>query len=942
MTVQDRRKPWWQQSTALVSLTTCGAMTGFAFAHGTVADLTSPTSMPVHLLASDKTAQPEPTNDGALRSAIVKAATYYLRMARDNSPAEMQSLIWQGDSTNGADHGESCAAFASLVLELGSRATGQQSWVSGGGTYPWPLHGWADVRVEPNPNSPNVVSILQDAQGHGRWHALGDGYMPQPGDWVLFDGHVEVVTKYAGGVLSTIGGDSMPNLSVNAHRYANPLSAQGVLGFVNNGELVTTTSQTVPAVAGEQATLGNTDIPGLVADVPGPAGGQQKAAPTEQAAGATSAQGGASAQAPTFGAAVIPGLQDVTGAATGIPQAQSSPNYARNQQPTAQVADTATQQAFISAIAPGAVAAQRHYGIPAAVTIAQAIDESGWGQSELATQDNNLFGIKGTGPAGSVQRPTEEYQNGSWVATTASFRVYHSVAESIADHSRLLATGESYKRAMANRQAPDAFANDLTGVYATDPNYGASLIAIMKLYNLYRYDPTASATPAVPTVTSAPPQVTTQVPAADYSANLPGLEQTGLALGGSGALGLVPGQATHGVPKPRGTIQADIGTLGGGARDGGARGGTRPGVTARTRSDHSNGAPGVSSVRDSGRGGHVGDTTAQGGTAPSSRGRGGHWSGTTGQDGFTLSGSGPSGGTSGARGGRGHDQDGTTRSGTGRGGSTRAGTGLGGSTRGRAGIGGSAGGGPGFGGSSGGVGQGQARIPGLVEEYPVAPVAAASAGTDAGHAAPVAAGVSALAVGGLRVRRRTKRYSAQIPSVVLTDFMTMAKWPIARAKPLYQDAARRNNIPWQVLAACDWMQCKAEPRYSPVQGERLGTRNPDGTRYRTKSEALDQCATDLIALSDAVYHIDLTAPLFLSVLELAQVFAAFRWGGLLKRHRISAMEFPYSVEGLTVQHLDLRWPDMPAQNAPDKPGARFRMPFGAVPVVLALDYPAAA
>ena len=159
------------------------------------------------------------------------------------------------------------------------------------------------------------------------------------------------------------------------------------------------------------------------------------------------------------------------------PQAQPSATYGRNQPSTSQVPDTATQQAFISEVAPGAVAAQRRYGIPAAVTIAQAIDESGWGQSQLATADHNLFGIKGTGPAGTVVRPTEEYVDGSWVATTASFRVYHNVAESIADHSRLLATGESYQQAMANRQAPDAFANDLTGVYATDPNYGSNLIA---------------------------------------------------------------------------------------------------------------------------------------------------------------------------------------------------------------------------------------------------------------------------------------------------------------------------------------------------------------------------------------------------------------------------------------------------------------------------------
>src|SRR6202035_4520577 len=122
-----------------------------------------------------------------------------------------------------------------------------------------------------------------------------------------------------------------------------------------------------------------------------------------------------------------------------------------------------------------------------------AIDESGWGQSLLATQDNNLFGIKGTGPAVSVLRPTQEYQNGQAVTVNAPFRVYSSMAQSISDHGLLLATGSSYKQAMADRRSPDAFANDLTGVYATDPNYGASLITIMREYNLYRFDAGAPA-----------------------------------------------------------------------------------------------------------------------------------------------------------------------------------------------------------------------------------------------------------------------------------------------------------------------------------------------------------------------------------------------------------------------------------------------------------------
>ena len=234
-------------------------MTGFAFAHGTVDEMTSPTRIPVKLMALDKpakAAKAEQTGDSALRSAIVKVAKYYLRMAQSKSPAEMEAMIWGVDSVNGANHGQSCAAFASLTLALGAQSTGQQSWVSGGTTYPWPLHQWADVRVDPNPASPQIISIVQDAQAHHRWHPLSDGYQPQAGDWVLFDGHVEVVTSYSPGALRTIGGDSAPNLSVNAHTFTGSLAAQGVNGFVNNGQLLSAVSQGGGSEAGDTAAAG--------------------------------------------------------------------------------------------------------------------------------------------------------------------------------------------------------------------------------------------------------------------------------------------------------------------------------------------------------------------------------------------------------------------------------------------------------------------------------------------------------------------------------------------------------------------------------------------------------------------------------------------------------------------------------------------------------------
>jgi hypothetical protein len=186
----------------------------------------------------------------------------------------------------------------------------------------------------------------------------------------------------------------------------------------------------------------------------------------------------------------------------------------------------------------------------------------------------------------------------------------------------------------------------------------------------------------------------------------------------------------------------------------------------------------------------------------------------------------------------------------------------------------------------------------------------------------------------------THRYQPQIPRSVLNSFVVSAKAPLLAEETTYRDVASFRGISWQLLAACDWMQCEARSRRSPVYGERLGTVNADGTVYTQRSAALARCADDLVGLARTVYGIDLTRGRDLSVRDLANAFAAFRWGGLLKAHDCSAMEFPYSVAGLTDHHLGMRWPRITAPGTGDRPGSRFRRPFGAVPIVLGLDYPA--
>ena len=326
--MQPASKPWWQQATALVSLSAGGAITGFSFMPKAAVDFSSPTSLPVNLLALQHSVRQAPASDATLRTAIVNVAQHYLQLAQDKTPAEMEAMIWQQDSVDHADHGPSCAAFASLTLELAAKVVGQQSWVTGGSSYPWPMHSWADVRVDENPASPGIISIQQDAQTHGRWHLLGDGYQPHPGDWVLFQGHVEVVTDYAHGVLHTIGGDSLPNFSVNAHQYPDPLSGDGVVGFVNNGSLSSADPAGTAAAPGTpHADHGRShaaDTKGDAAAAPG-----QAAIPGAAAANSATPDNQAT---PATSSGVAAGLADIPGSAPA-----SRPAKARHRaQPAAQ------------------------------------------------------------------------------------------------------------------------------------------------------------------------------------------------------------------------------------------------------------------------------------------------------------------------------------------------------------------------------------------------------------------------------------------------------------------------------------------------------------------------------------------------------------------------------------------------------------------------------
>jgi len=154
--------------------------------------------------------------------------------------------------------------------------------------------------------------------------------------------------------------------------------------------------------------------------------------------------------------------------------------------------DISTHDKFIAAVAEAARESQADSGVPASVTIAQAILESDWGQSQLAKKGQNYFGIKATrgpGPAGEISMRTWEVVSGANITVQDAFRAYHNLYESVMDHGRFLADNPRYAAAFKVTDDPREFARRIQAAgYATDPAYASKLINLMNRYNLYQYD----------------------------------------------------------------------------------------------------------------------------------------------------------------------------------------------------------------------------------------------------------------------------------------------------------------------------------------------------------------------------------------------------------------------------------------------------------------------
>lgn len=140
-------------------------------------------------------------------------------------------------------------------------------------------------------------------------------------------------------------------------------------------------------------------------------------------------------------------------------------------------------QAYIDQYKDLAIAEMLKYDIPASITLAQGLLESGAGMSELARKGNNHFGIKchDWGGATTYHDDDEEQE---------CFRKYRDVYESYEDHSRFLARQPRYRSLFRLKRTDyKGWARGLKKCgYATSPTYANKLIGIIELYKLHKYD----------------------------------------------------------------------------------------------------------------------------------------------------------------------------------------------------------------------------------------------------------------------------------------------------------------------------------------------------------------------------------------------------------------------------------------------------------------------
>lgn len=140
-------------------------------------------------------------------------------------------------------------------------------------------------------------------------------------------------------------------------------------------------------------------------------------------------------------------------------------------------------QQYINQYKDLAIEQMKKYRIPASITLAQGVFESGAGRSDLARKGNNHFGIKCHGWQGRTVSADDDERN-------ECFRAYDNAYQSYEDHSRFLVNSQRYRK-LFSLSITDykGWARGLKAAgYATNPRYADKLIELIELYKLNQYD----------------------------------------------------------------------------------------------------------------------------------------------------------------------------------------------------------------------------------------------------------------------------------------------------------------------------------------------------------------------------------------------------------------------------------------------------------------------
>lgn len=150
---------------------------------------------------------------------------------------------------------------------------------------------------------------------------------------------------------------------------------------------------------------------------------------------------------------------------------------------SAQMRWNSKYQSYIDQYKDLAIEEMIRYRVPASITLAQGILESGAGTSELTRKGNNHFGIKCHGWTGRTVYHDDD-------ASQECFRAYDNALQSYEDHCKFLRNGKRYS-SLFNLSITDykGWAHGLKAAgYATNPRYAYRLIGIIELYRLHDYD----------------------------------------------------------------------------------------------------------------------------------------------------------------------------------------------------------------------------------------------------------------------------------------------------------------------------------------------------------------------------------------------------------------------------------------------------------------------